>query len=150
MNIFERFKSLTPTDKIALLALVLSVFSFGFSIYANNKQSNLSIRPLLTSFVRYNSIDIANNGLGPAVIKKIVMTIDDDPKEIKTSEDIKMHLKKHMISDAYDFSAISPGATIKDGAFQNILTSKVNTPESLKRIKFNIDYNDMKGNGYKL
>jgi len=150
MRLADTVKDISLTDYIAFIALILSVVSFFFTAHVNQKQNSLSIRPLLTPIVGHNSIDIANNGLGPAIIEKIVMIIDNDSKEIKTAKDVNIHLGKHKIPDAYDFVTIFPGTPIKDGEVQNILTSKTKTPKSIKRIKFKINYDDMEGNKYQL
>ncbi|CAG1021695.1 hypothetical protein DOJK_01178 [Patescibacteria group bacterium] len=89
---------------IAICALILSVWQG----YLTRLHNRISVKPHLTTW-SYDyipgkglcSIDLINNGIGPAVIKKFIIKVDGEVIKGEKSEPIKKALKILFPSYAY-------------------------------------------------
>jgi hypothetical protein len=81
---------------IAICALALTVWQ-GIQ---TRKHNRLSCKPFLTTWIgkdlknNFYSVDLINNGLGPAVIENFTIKVDDELFQIESADDVSCLLKK--------------------------------------------------------
>lgn len=79
---------------IALCALVFTAYQ----AVATRKHNKLSVKPHLTTFSKSNpdsfTVQLSNNGLGPAIIRNYVLEFDNKPYEFKDSDEATKYLRE--------------------------------------------------------
>lgn len=122
---------------IALCALGISVWQ-GIETRRHNKLSvspYLSIRVVISKQAPYMGIQIDNNGVGPAVIKKCIVFIDGEPTQVDSYESWEKAGNAARIFDKkVSFLTLPQGTVLKEGqSIPFIAYPKENqTEESIK------------------
>ncbi|EOV6281615.1 hypothetical protein ACOQ0N_001467 [Vibrio parahaemolyticus] len=155
------------SDYIAICAAIISFVALGLGIYQSHltrKHNKLSIRPILSiskvsSYDRGLSYTLLNNGLGPAIIKKFGVMIDD--KLIESSDNIIFSALEKIGVEHFDVGYF----TLESGEAYNVgeellllgFVDKESNPDKyanldkvMPRFKFYIEYECIYGDKFKL
>ncbi|MDM7961201.1 MAG: hypothetical protein QUV19_03615 [Alteromonas macleodii] len=123
-NSLEVYIGLNKSDQIALASAVIALSAFGataYSSYLARKHNRISVFPKLDYAVVFsNSVDriglfLVNNGLGPAVIEKWELLVDDMPYRahgIERFEQLTTFLK---LDDTVNYGYFKPGTMFQVG-----------------------------------
>ena len=142
---------------IAIMSLIIAVFTFFLTIYQFNKtqdHSILTVQPFLMYETKNDTIELRNEGLGPAIIQQTLLRIDNDPYIlVDTKKQLDNLLIKNKILAGFESKYIRSGTpfpTGEEGFFLlSYKKSKLNLKkikESISRLQFKIIYKDFYGN----
>ena len=126
---------LSPSDAISLSSALIALSAFGISIwqgYIARKHNILSVRPYLEFVFRVKpdtpfTIEIKNNGFGPAIIKGITAKINDEEIPLHTLSNFKQLIAKIFPDEAkvhYNFGIHDPDSMLAAGETLKILEVK--------------------------
>ena len=125
---------------IALCALSVSIWQ----CFETRKHNKLSVRPCLSLRVMisrqapYMGIQIENNGIGPAVIKKCTVYVDKMPFTVDSYEDwVKAGTAARIFSKKISFLTLPEGTVIKEGQGVSLIAypKENQTEEGIKNIE---------------
>lgn len=153
---------------IASTAIALCALLFSFwQGRVTRKHNRISVRPHLTTWEHSNQekghyyIELINNGIGPALIKKFIVKVDGEIIEGEKTEKIQKALKILFPNHAYT----SNQSWFQDGYAMTVNESKIiaaivfHTPESInpvdvsqaiERADILVDYESMYGEKFTL
>lgn len=121
----RKVKSETVQSLIAVVIALIAVFISIWQGYEQRRHNRLSVKPILTfdaiSHNNYKSIRLSNDGLGPAIVKRFIISekgTQFDASEGNPWTEIKQ-LPNIQYSEMYYFD---DGATIKPNEHFNLLT----------------------------
>ena len=116
-------------------AAVIALCALGVSLYqviATRKHNRLSVKPHLTSFVTRDlqpgkgrvAFTLINKGLGPAVIRAFVSTLDGHPIAIGVPREQELILKRLLGDRPFDFSmsTLESGYALSKDERKDVLT----------------------------
>ena len=155
------------SNYIAICATIISLIALGFGIYQSHltrKHNKLSVRPILaiSKLSQYDkglNYTLLNNGLGPAIIKKFGVLIDE--KVVDEGDNIIFSAleKLGVPSDDVGYFTLENGEAYNVGE-QLILLGFVdkdskpdkysNLNKVMPRFKFYIEYECIYGESFKL
>ncbi|KOO13204.1 hypothetical protein AKJ18_19795 [Vibrio xuii] len=98
----EYFKNMTSSDVIAICAVFIAILSFvstAWQAWLMRTHNKMSVRPhveIIGDYMRGNDISyiISNDGLGPAIISTVELTLNNERYEVKDYDDFKSALMK--------------------------------------------------------
>jgi len=125
---------------IALCALSVSIWQC-IETRRHNKLSvrpYLSIRVMISKQAPYMGIQIENNGIGPAIIKKCILFIDKTPFVIDTNEAfVKVFTDAQIFDKKISFLTLMDGTVIKEGQSVSFISypEENQTDDGMKKFK---------------
>jgi hypothetical protein len=118
-------KPISSDTVIAICAVCIATFALGVSIWQGietRKHNKLSVKPyisirvLISKQSEYMGIQIENNGIGPAIIKKCIVFVDGKPTQIDSYSSWKKIGKAAGIFDKnISFMTFPKGTVVKEG-----------------------------------
>ncbi len=144
---------------IAICALIFTAYQ----AYLLRKHNRLSVTPKLAVFTARNSenkigtinIELSNNGLGPAIIKKYEFEVDDKVKTFKDSDEALKFIEKlvGVIGVENKITLILPGHIIAAGESSTMLHLKFSEESNgwehiegiIDRLSLRVKYTSMYG-----
>ena len=125
---------------IAMMALFISLWQG----CEQRKHNRLSVRPLLTFDVfsrnQTKSIRLSNDGLGPALIKRFMITIDGEKLDAEKGNPWTAVLDKRLLRNRFsEMYYFAEGTTVKADRSFNLFTWEPDSVQQLG-IRILIDY----------
>jgi len=134
-------------DPVAIVAVLVGFLALGVSAwvgFANQKHNRLSVRPNLVFIVDrrgshgYPGISLRNDGFGPAIIRKVIISVDGkDLGEATYNVWVEAREKLGINYKGVEFTALYPGVTIGAGRSQDIFFLNDPTVGSNLKERFN-------------
>lgn len=137
---------------IAFCASIIALCALSVSIWQcieTRKHNKLSVRPCLSMRVivskqaPYIGIQIENNGIGPAIIKKCIVFVDKTPFLIDSYESwVKAGTAARIFDKKASFLTLPEGTVIKEGQNISLIAypKENQTEEGIKKIEEALAY----------
>ena len=144
---------------ISITAIFIALMSMAVSIWyglVTRKHYRLSVRPKLNiEFFDHQDnfgYNLMNNGLGPATIERIVLTLDGEQMDITSGNRLSRALRPLAMEElTLNHDAVHPGKTIRPAGQLGLvqftipasLQDSVDIMDVYRRVKIEIDYQSM-------